>query len=69
MHVFSIQRWLDLLEKSVLTQMIITVALVITVCVMWGMEKEVPQPLINFTSIMIGFYVGGKTYQVRKRSE
>lgn len=69
MQVLSIQRWLDLLEKSVLTQMIITVALVITVCVMWGMEKEVPQPLINFTSIMIGFYVGGKTYQVRKRSE
>lgn len=69
MQVLSIQRWLDLLEKSVLTQMIITVTLVITVCVMWGMEKEVPQPLINFTSIMIGFYVGGKTYQVRKRSE
>jgi hypothetical protein len=69
MKLMNTERFIDLLEKSVITQMLITVCLVVTVCIMFAMGKPVPDALINFTSIMIGFYVGGKTYQVRKRSE
>lgn len=69
MKAFDAERWLDLLEKSVITQMVITVALVVTICVMWGLGKPVPEALETFTSIMIGFYVGGKVYNVRKRGE
>ncbi len=69
MRIKNLERFYDLVEKSVIVQGLVTLALVITACVIWTQGNEVPQALINWASVMIGIYAGGKLVSTRKRSE
>lgn len=66
MRIKNIERFYELVEKSVIVQGLVTVCLVVTACVMWAQGDEVPQALINWASVMIGIYAGGKLVSARK---
>lgn len=69
MKVSTKERIYDLIEKSVIVQALVTLCLVITACVMWAQGNTVPQSLINWASVMIGLYAGGKLYTSKKGME
>ena len=53
----------SLLRESVLTQGLITFALVITTCYLWGTGQPVPNELWTANTIVIGFFFGSKAQQ------
>ncbi len=53
-------KFLQLLEESVITQSVITFMVVATVCVMWGLQITVPQPLLDMAFIVVAFWMGSK---------
>lgn len=57
------ETFVRLLEKSVIVQGLITVALVGTTCYLWGTGQEVPRDLWTANTIVIGFFFGAKTVQ------
>lgn len=54
------KKFWELFEQSVITQSIITVMLVITVCVMFIMGRPIPSLLESLTMIVVGFWIGSK---------
>lgn len=52
---------LELVKSSVITQSLVTLALVITMCVLWAIGKTVPSELYSVTMIVVGFWFGSKT--------
>lgn len=55
--------FLRLLEKSVVTQGLITVALVVTTCYLWATGQPVPNALYTMDTIVVGFFFGSKAQQ------
>lgn len=52
--------FVELLKTSVILQAIITLVLLITICYMYATKQAVPQELINFFAVILGFYFGSK---------
>lgn len=55
------EEFVRLLEESVLIQGSITLIMVITISVMYITQKTVPDPLVNFVALILGYYFGSKT--------
>lgn len=49
-----------LFEQSIITQALITIVLVITVCYMWIAGRAIPSDLMQLTIWVIGFWMGSK---------
>jgi len=62
-------KFLDLLRESVIVQSTVTLALVITLCVMFATERPVPDLLAQITLLVIGFWFGSKTQLFLNRSK
>lgn len=63
------QKFWQLFEQSIITQALITIVLVITVCYMWIAGRVIPSDLMQLTIWVIGFWMGSKvgyTSGVRK---
>jgi len=56
-----------LLEESVILQALITVVLIGTICYLYITGKDVPQPLVDMTLLILGYYFGSKTQQFINR--
>ena len=50
----------QLLEESVITQSILTLLVVGTVCTLWIMGHPVPQELMELTFVVVSFWMGSK---------
>ena len=50
-----------LFRESVIVQAVITLVLLVTICVMYATKQAVPNELINFFAVVLGFYFGSKT--------
>jgi len=59
----------DLLRESVIVQSTVTLALVITLCVMFSTGRPVPDLLAQITLLVIGFWFGSKTQLSLNRSK
>ena len=59
--------FVDLLKTSVLLQAVITLVLLVTICIMYATKQAVPQELINFFAVILGFYFGSKVENVKAR--
>lgn len=62
-------KFVELLEKSTITQAYITMAVVTTACVLWGLQVDIPESLQTVIIIVIGFFFGTKAATSRKGSE
>ena len=62
-------KFLDLLRESVIVQSTVTLALVITLCVMFVTGRPVPDLLAWITTAVIGFWFGSKTQLFLNRSK
>jgi len=62
-------KFLDLLRESVIVQSTVTLALVITLCVMFATGRPVPDLLAQITLLVIGFWFGSKTQLFLNRSK
>lgn len=54
------QRFWELFEQSIITQALITIVLVFTVCFMWLSGRAIPADLMQLTIWVIGFWMGSK---------
>lgn len=61
----------QLLEESVLVQALITLIMVTAVTYMYVTGQPVPDALVNFVALILGYYFGSKTQQAvtRRRGE
>jgi multisubunit Na+/H+ antiporter MnhE subunit len=50
----------SLLKQSIITQSLVTLVLIVTVCVMWATGKPVTSELYNLTILVIAFWFGSK---------
>jgi hypothetical protein len=53
-------RFWDLMERSVIIQGIVTLAFVITICVLVAMSRVVPQEMWVALGLVLGFWFGSK---------
>jgi len=49
-----------LLKESIIVQSIVTLALVLTIIILVLTEREVPDVMVNLTTLVIGFWFGTK---------
>lgn len=59
----------QLLQESVIVQSTVTLALVITICVMFVSGRAVPDLLAQITLLVIGYWFGSKTQLLLNRSK
>lgn len=52
--------FVELLEKSVVTQFLITSVSVTTLCALFLLGKPVPPELLSLNMVIVGFYFGNK---------
>lgn len=65
-----LSRIIDLWDKSVITQSILTLAIMFTACYLWLAGKPVPNELYILAGSVIGFFFGTKTQMtVHKNAE
>lgn len=50
----------ELFKSSVIMQAVITCVLLTTICYMYATGQEVPDQLLTFFGIILGFYFGSK---------
>lgn len=62
-------KFLELLEKSTITQSYITMAVVTVACVLWGMQVDIPESLQTIIIIVIGYFFGTKAASLKKEGE
>jgi hypothetical protein len=55
------EKFLDLLEKSVITQSIITILVLATCVYLWLTGVPLPEDLKSITLVIVGFFFGSKT--------
>lgn len=60
-------KFLELLEKSTITQSYITIAVVTVACILWGMQVDIPESLQTIIIIVIGYFFGQKSASMRKK--
>lgn len=56
----KMQKFYELLERSVLISGILSLALTVTACYMWLAGRTVPQELYILLGTVVGFFFGGK---------
>lgn len=57
----------ELFEQSVIIQALLALIMVSVVCYLYVTHQEVPEALVNFVALILGFYFGSKTQSaVRK---
>jgi hypothetical protein len=54
------QKFWSLVEESVITQSVVTLVLIGTVCTLWILQRVVPTELIQLTFAVVGFWFGSK---------
>lgn len=59
----------QLLQESVIVQSLVTLALVITLCVMFATGQPVPDLLAQITLLVVGYWFGSKTQMILNRSK
>jgi hypothetical protein len=59
----------ELLQESVIVQSTVTLALVITICVMFVTGRAVPDLLAQITLLVIGYWFGSKTQLLLNRGK
>ena len=47
--------------ESVIVQALIALVLLGVICYMYATGMEVPEPLVNFFALVLGYYFGSKT--------
>lgn len=62
-------RIIDLFEKSVILQALLTVAVVGSCLYLYINDREVPPTLIQWAGFMMGLYGAGKINTLAKRSD
>jgi hypothetical protein len=62
-------KFVDLLEKSIIVQAILTIAVVGTCLYLFIVGKEVPSTLIQWAGFMLGLYGAGKVATLSKGRE
>jgi hypothetical protein len=50
----------NLVKQSIITQSLVTLVLVVTVCVLWATGKPVTTDLYNLTILVVAFWFGSK---------
>jgi len=53
------QFW-ELFKTSVIVQATIALVLLTTICYMYASQQDVPENLVNFFAVVLGFYFGSK---------
>jgi uncharacterized membrane protein AbrB (regulator of aidB expression) len=53
-------KFFDLIERSVIVQALITLALIIVLCILWATGQTPPDRLIDLTFAVVGFWFGSK---------
>jgi hypothetical protein len=61
------ERFVDLLEQSVIVQALITLTLVATMCVIVAQNRDVPQLLSDSVLLVLGYYFGSKNNMMISR--
>jgi len=51
----------ELFRESIIVQSLVTLGMVTTICVMYLMERPVPQELWAAAMLILGFWFGSKT--------
>jgi hypothetical protein len=55
-------------RESVIIQAVVALVLLTTICYMYATKQEVPEALINFFAIVLGYYFGSKVQaQINRR--
>jgi hypothetical protein len=57
----NMERFWELLQESVLVQGSVTLVLVVTLCFMFATGRPVPDTLIGFAMLVLGFWFGTKS--------
>ena len=60
-------KFVELLEKSTITQSYITIAVITTACITWGMGVEMSEGLQAAVMIVLGFFFGSKAATMRQK--
>ena len=55
-----VNRFLDMFERSVIIQAMITLSLIVTLCYLFLTKQPVPELLTQITLLVIGYYFGQK---------
>ena len=53
----------ELFRESVIVQACLALVMLITICYMYAMGREVPDSLMNAFMVVLGFYFGQKVQQ------
>lgn len=53
-------KFVELLEKSTITQSYITICVVTTACILWGLGQTIPDGLQAVLLMVVGFFFGTK---------
>lgn len=64
MHVKT--KFVELLEKSTITQAFITMAVVGAACILWATGNPLPEGLQTILTIVVGFFFGTKAATMAK---
>jgi hypothetical protein len=64
----NMARFWELLKESVITQSLITLLLVVTVCVIYLTDRPVPSELSQLLWIVVAFWMGTKAQHVIESS-
>ena len=57
----------ELFKDSYIVQAVIALVLVVTIVYLYVTHQDVPEALINFVALILGFYFGSKSQQTLKR--
>lgn len=61
--------WTDLIEKGILVQGILTIAVVGVALYMYATGKPVPDSLVQWAGLLLGLYGGTALYNRKKGSD
>lgn len=62
-------KFVELLEKSTITQAFVTMAVVTTACIMWSTGNPLPEGLQIILTLVVGFFFGTKSATLKKGGE
>lgn len=61
------ERFWDLLEKNTLVSSFIAASMVLTACVLWGMQVPIPKPLETALMLVLGYFLGSKIERANRK--
>lgn len=62
-----LSRFLDLLERSVIVQGIVTTLVIGTMCYLFVIGRPIPEVLVTFASLILGYWFGTKSQNALNR--